>query len=73
VAKQCPCGGFTHVVEVRITSKNRTKRRRQCDACGARYSTYEITVDDYAKLAKRTVDARKRVVRYLNTVKRMLD
>ncbi len=74
MAKACPeCGGYTHVIEVRATSKGRTKRRRQCDACTARYSTYEITADAYAELAKRTVDARKRVVRYLNTIKRMLD
>jgi transcriptional regulator NrdR family protein len=73
VAKVCPkCGGYTHVLDSRLTSKGRTIRRRQCDACGERYTTYEITTDAYAELARRTVDARKRVKRYLQTIERLI-
>lgn len=74
MAKVCPkCGGFTHVLDSRLTSKGRTIRRRVCDACSERYTTYEITAGAYADLTKRTVDARKRVRRYLQTIERMIN
>jgi transcriptional regulator NrdR family protein len=73
VAKFCPeCGAPSHTADSRMTSRNRTRRRRVCDN-GHAYTTYEITADAYAELAKRTIDARKRVIRYLRTIERQLN
>lgn len=41
--KGCPkCGGSTSVKDSRPTERGDTVRRRKCDDCGYRYSTYEM-------------------------------
>lgn len=48
----CPrCGGVTSVINSRSAPSNTTRRRRQCDACGHRFTTYESTVNQ-AKLVE---------------------
>lgn len=37
------CGGDTSVYDSRLTSGNEMRRRRQCDACGHRVTTWEST------------------------------
>lgn len=39
------------VTDKRTTSKG-TRRRRECSWCGVRFSTYEITVENFNKLVK---------------------
>jgi len=58
----CPdCGSRTSIIESRRTKDNR-RRRRQCKACGRRFTTYEVShpselmVGDQALRAARELD-----------------
>lgn len=42
---QCKCGGTTRVVDSRQREPTIITRRRVCDACGDRFSTWESTLD----------------------------
>ena len=35
------CGGDTHVIETNRSNPTYVRRRRECLACGARFTTYE--------------------------------
>lgn len=40
------CDGETHVIDSRPNAEdNMIRRRRKCNVCGERFSTYEITID----------------------------
>ncbi len=44
---RCPkCGGDTAVIDSRLTTYNRIRRRRKCKECGYRFSTLEVNRDD---------------------------
>ena len=48
----CPeCNGHTEVVDSRITPKGYIRRRRKCLYCGCRFSSLEITYDEYKQLS----------------------
>lgn len=48
---QCPsCGGDSYVTDTRLP-----RRRRVCVACQHRWTTYEVTLEEYAKLPQRRV------------------
>lgn len=54
---QCPkCNGESKVIDSRDEETAR-RRRRQCDNCNHRYSTYEIHADEYNRIRKLKVDA----------------
>ena len=43
----CPeCGGECKVTDVRGTAQNAMRRRRECLACGGKFTTYEVVADD---------------------------
>ena len=45
------CSHQTSVVlESRSAGNNQVRRRRQCKACGFKFTTYEITENDYEDL-----------------------
>lgn len=49
---QCPkCNGPSHVLDSRDEETAR-RRRRQCDNCHHRYTTYEIHADEYNRIRK---------------------
>lgn len=49
---QCPkCNGESHVIDSRDEESAR-RRRRKCDSCGHRYSTYEIHAEEYNRIRK---------------------
>lgn len=49
---QCPqCNGESHVVDSRDEETAR-RRRRQCDSCHHRYTTYEIHADEFNRIRK---------------------
>lgn len=51
---RCPrCSfGATRVIDSRDLENGRfTRRRRQCSGCSSRWTTYEVTPDDFRELA----------------------
>lgn len=44
-ADRCPCGGKSRVIETR-TSGTSITRRRGCDVCGNRWTTWETRQND---------------------------
>lgn len=47
---QCPkCNGESKVIDSRDEESAR-RRRRQCNGCGNRYTTYEIHADEYNRI-----------------------
>lgn len=49
----CPrCGGNTKINDSRHNDEESVKRRRECLACGYRFSTFEIDADLYEKIIK---------------------
>lgn len=48
----CACGARSAAIDGRPT-KNGFRRRRECPACGARFTTYEIIVNGDTQLADR--------------------
>lgn len=54
---QCPkCNGESHVIDSRDEESAR-RRRRKCDSCGHRYTTYEIHAEEYNRIRKLKVEA----------------
>lgn len=46
---RCPlCNGFAKIIDSR-SAKDSVRRRRECIDCGYRFTTYEITKEDYLK------------------------
>lgn len=49
-AVQCPkCNGESHVIDSRDGETAR-RRRRRCDRCRHRYTTYEIHAEEYERI-----------------------
>lgn len=48
------CGGKVHVVETGQRQHVLVWRRRKCLECGHRFSTYEITVEEYENMKRRS-------------------
>lgn len=49
---QCPkCNGESKVIDSRDEESAR-RRRRQCDKCSYRYTTYEIHADEYNRIRR---------------------
>ena len=47
----CPfCDAETFIVDSRRSVKGTIRRRRECRKCGYRYSTYEVSSDQFKKL-----------------------
>ena len=42
----CKCGGDTYVTDSRPQKDGSIRRRRQCQECGARFTTYEFLERD---------------------------
>lgn len=56
---QCPqCNGESHVIDSRDDVKGAKRRRRCCDDCGHRYTTYEIHADEFKRI-RPSVNARE--------------
>ena len=74
-AAVCPKCGDEHV-QVLETSASATvivRRRRECKQCGYRFSTVEITVDDYEALQARVNLAEgKKALHALNEIRQVL-
>ena len=51
---KCPkCGSENgHVVDSRPSENNTARRRRECNNCGFRFSTIEITIQEYKTMKK---------------------
>ena len=50
--KKCPiCGSNSKTIDSRL-SENRIRRRKQCNKCGVRFTTYEITEIEIDKIKK---------------------
>ena len=50
---KCPkCGGAKQRITDSRQTGNEVRRRRECRACGHRFTTYELTEIDRAKLEK---------------------
>ena len=48
---QCGCE-YTHVIDVRPTNKaNGLRRRRECEECQERFTTYELDKESLARFA----------------------
>lgn len=48
---RCECGGGTGVIDTRrYPSRNAMRRRRKCIKCKGRFSTIEMTLDDFNAL-----------------------
>lgn len=55
---QCPkCAGDTSVVDSRAAPNNTIRRRRECDACGHRFNTFESTVSPQVVIKHRQAQA----------------
>lgn len=53
---QCPkCNGESKVIDSRDEESAR-RRRRQCDKCKHRYTTYEIHADEYNRIRRLKVN-----------------
>ena len=48
------CGGVVYVVETGSRDHVLVWRRRKCRECGDRFSTYEISVEDYSRMKKQS-------------------
>jgi transcriptional regulator NrdR family protein len=48
----CPCGARTKVLETRPSPLG-VRRRRQCEECGERFPTYEMTAERLEELRRR--------------------
>lgn len=56
---QCPnCNGESHVIDSR-DGEDARRRRRQCNECKFRYSTYEIHAKDYERMRALQVDVKQ--------------
>ena len=54
----CPvCGGDTIIINSRKPDVDRVRRRRECTACGHRFTTWEIEADELKRLEARKHDA----------------
>lgn len=54
---QCPkCNGESKVIDSRDEESAR-RRRRRCERCKYRYTTYEIHADEYNRIRRLKVDA----------------
>lgn len=69
----CPCGGKTEVIDSRALTDGR-RRRHRCKACGERFTTYEITVEEYDRLQASVIDmtAIKAALRALRAVEKAM-
>jgi len=45
------CGGHTVVIDSRKTPKG-LRRRRQCDGCGVKFNTFEVSEKDLGRVNK---------------------
>lgn len=52
---RCLCGGGTEVIDSRAMVDGR-RRRHRCKMCDARFTTYEITADEYNRLQALVID-----------------
>ena len=65
----CRCGGSTEVIDSRQDGQKR-RRRHRCRTCSKRFTTYEITADEYDRLqsVKVNMAAIKEAIRALEVV-----
>ncbi len=56
---KCRCGGDTFVVDSRASELNTIRRRRQCETCGTRVTTWESTIKPTVVLKHRDTLARR--------------
>lgn len=69
---QCPkCNGESKVVDSRDEELAR-RRRRQCNICKHRYTTYEIHADEYNRIRRLKVDA-ARIEPVISTLQAIVD
>lgn len=54
----CPCGNDTLVVDSRPSPEGYVRRRRECQTCGMRFSTYEVEASDWRLLKEHAGKAR---------------
>jgi len=49
---RCPCGSeYVNVIESRHIAEAKVRRRRyECESCEGRFTTYEITADEYERV-----------------------
>jgi transcriptional regulator NrdR family protein len=74
-AVSCPkCSGEqVQVIETSASATAIVRRRRECKQCGYRFSTVEITVDDYEALQARVNLADgKKALHALNEIRQVL-
>lgn len=62
------CNAKSHILETRSVAGG-TSRRRRCPACSARWTTFEIDVDDFAALVNKGAEAARLVAIFKNIVK----
>ena len=62
--KTCQCGGDNYVIDVRVRKSGVVGRRRYCKSCYKRFSTVEITIEEF--------DAMNRKIKNFNKLKEML-
>lgn len=56
---QCPqCNGESSVIDWR-DGEDARRRRRKCNKCSHRYTTYEIHAKDYERMRRLNVDVRQ--------------
>lgn len=58
---KCRCGGDTFVTDSRAGELNTIRRRRQCESCNKRFTTYETSISPLA--FQRWKDTQSRVKR----------
>ena len=51
------CGHVTRVIDSRPSALDRIRRRRECCACNARFTTFEVRAEDLSDENVRKVDA----------------
>lgn len=56
---KCRCGGETAVLDSRKGELDTIRRRRECETCGGRFTTYESTVSPLVVLRHRKSKAAK--------------
>lgn len=68
---RCPeCNGMFTVIDSRYCKESgAVRRRRKCNDCGYRMTTYEMTKDDYEKFQKLHVKKIDEIVQYATKIK----
>ena len=56
------CGGKVYVVETEPRKHVLVWRRRACRVCGHRFTTYEVSVEDYSLMKKQADEWNRSVV-----------